>query len=147
MKYPRLILFLDSDNRILSPAAEVVFRSKLESIGTKAITIVSAGVINEGFVSRDEQMDALLAETGLHIDGIVTPLSLVLLEYADWVVYMDDLSCNCRQLQRVSDSRKRIMDFPTKGTLTNLLKESPFDYVRIYEEIEKGCQALLAKIE
>ena len=143
---PKLILFLDIDNRILSPVAEVVFRSKLESTGTKGVTIVSAGAICEGFVSRDKQMNAILAETGLHMGGIFTPLSMCLLEFADWVVCMDDESRNCCQFQKLSDTNKRISDFPGMETLAGLLNQSALDYAKIYEVISYGCEKLLHDI-
>jgi protein-tyrosine-phosphatase len=145
--FPRLIVFLDQDNRLLSPTAEVLFRSILEGTVIKGITLVSAGAAHQGFVTRDSGMDGFLKAYNLSISGIVNPVSEGLVDYADWIVCMDDESRNCRQLQKPYSPQKHVLDFPTKRTLTKLLKESSSDYARIYEEIEKGCQALLAKIK
>ena len=80
MTKPKLILFLDKDNTLLSATAEQVLRMLLENNDIRDITIVSAGEENHGFLSRDDKMDSELSKNGLHISGVVNPLTPMLLE-------------------------------------------------------------------
>ena len=147
MAKPKLIVFLDKDNMLLSATAEQVFRLLLEKNGLRNITIVSAGETNLGFIARDEGMDAVLAKDKLQISGLVNPLSQSLLEYADWVVCMDNESRESHQIRRMDWSGKRLFDFPTKDSLAKLVVTYPLDYVNIHNEVEAGCLSILRELE
>ena len=149
MANPKLILFLDKDNKLLGASAEQVFRMMLEKNDLRNITVVSAGVTNLGFITRDEKMDAVLAQDKIHISGIVNPLTVDLLHYADWVICMDDESRECPPIEQIANGNvnKRIILFSTKQSLSKLVSEKTFDYEQIYEEIKKGCNYILHELE
>lgn len=142
----RLILFIDINNRILSPAAETIFRTMMESEGKGDDTIVSAGTTNEGLASHDKGMVSFLTKEGLPVSGVVNPLSMNLVEYADYIVCMDDESLNCRQLKEKAGALERVLVFPTKDALSGIMSMKPLDYERIFEEVTIGCRSLLDKL-
>lgn len=143
---PRLIVFIDKDNRLLGPSAEVVLRSRIEGRNLEGITIVSASVNLLGFVTRDKEMDRVLSRDSLSIKGIVNPLTGNLVQSADWIVCMDEEGKQDRIVTMSTDSQKKVMDFPTKKTLDKLTGKDIPDCELIYQEIKKGCEVLLERI-
>lgn len=143
MTKPRLILFLDADNTLLSATAEQVFRRLLEKADIRDITVVSAGEMNPGFIPRDERMDAVISIDGIRISGLVNSLSRELYNYADLLVCMDEVSRNCRYFTFCPKTDQQIRAFPNMDTLLRLTNESPINYSLVYEVITRGCQTIM----
>lgn len=135
-----------------SALAEVILKKMVSEKGLPDIVVESAGVLNYEGRSRDDVMADLAFEAGYVMGGYARYASSQVLESADLIICMQNYHVVELQKRLPYDRWKRIRRFNEIcfGEQTDLIDptgDTNHVYHYVFEQIQKGCEALVAKFD
>lgn len=146
------ILFVCTANICRSALAEVMLNKMVGERGLSDIIVESAGVRNYEGCSRDDVMADLAFEAGYVMGGYARYASPEVLESADLIICMQNYHVIELQKRLPYDRWNRIRRFNEIcfGEPTDLIDptgDTSHIYQYVFEQIQKGCETLVSKLD